>query len=99
MKRDLFPDAPAPTPDEAREALHRFCASHFRNSKEPHARTSIPTQPDDDDILLDRFIDYAEKALAERDTLARALIDLLAGRMLAPDVIEVATRAIEKGGA
>lgn len=69
MKRDMFPDAPIPTPAQARAALHRFCASHFRTARVAHARTSIPTQPDDDDILLDRFIDRAEEAMAEVERL------------------------------
>ncbi len=52
------------TPDEARKALERFIASHFRNQVGlgELARFSIPADPNrDDDLILSRFIEQASR--------------------------------------
>lgn len=64
-----------PTPAEARQILGRFINSHFRNRTDGEtARFSIPVRLDrDDDILMDRFIDWAEQA----QTQIQELLDLI----------------------
>jgi hypothetical protein len=44
------------THDEARKAAQRLINSHFDNSGEK-AVTRIPTQPDDDDVMICDYID------------------------------------------
>lgn len=60
----LYADAGEVTPEEAREILGRFNASHFDNATE-HARYSIPCDPKrDDDVRLGAFIEQAATARA-----------------------------------
>lgn len=44
--------------ERAREAAQRLINSHFNNNREtyPHARCTIPVQPDDDDIVICDYI-------------------------------------------
>lgn len=74
------------SPAEAREILSRFCASHFRDTRE-HARISIPADPTrDDDIRMSVFIRQAEHLMAIQADF----------ESLQADAAEV-VRAIEEG--
>lgn len=65
--RTMTPQSEPPmTFVEARECLGRFNNSHWNNPG-PHARYSIPARPEDDDVRMAEFIDYAECLKAERD--------------------------------
>jgi hypothetical protein len=53
---------------EARESLHRFCGSHFRDGREV-ARIGIPARPDyDDDLVLSAYIQQQEERWRDIDT-------------------------------
>lgn len=72
------------TSAEARAALQRFIDSHFAKDGKHPARISVPCHPNDDDMLLDRFIEESEATARElaaiRDVAPSAaeLLDLRA---------------------
>ena len=58
------------TVSEARAALSRFNASHFRATDHEHARYSIPADPlRDDDIRLGAFIRQSEQLAIDNEAL------------------------------
>lgn len=64
----------APTPDEAREILSRFNASHFNRTDHEHARYRIPADPaHDDDLRLSAFIEHDRGLRAQVEKLREAL--------------------------
>jgi hypothetical protein len=65
--------ASVPTPEEARDILSRFNASHFNLSGREHARYRIPADPKhDDDLRMSAFINYTE----ELGELLRQMLDV-----------------------
>ena len=53
--------------DEARQAAINFIDAHFKNKKGKGVRTSVPTQTDDDDILLTDYIRQQRNLNAAKD--------------------------------